>query len=160
MLPYVVDGPLPIRMLAPPKREMTVHCDLLPTKWRQSGGMTRPGGRYLHPCLELELDLMANKVMRGFSTLVKRHLHRLSVDIAVVIDKPDVQQEEEPSACVGMWRIDKVDVSECPNLPERLGRSVQADTIRASLLMQQTEMDIESVRQELEGIPEAEVVAA
>lgn len=151
MLPYVVDGPLPIRMLAPPKRERTVHCDLLPTKWRQSEGMTRPDGRYLHPCLELELDLMANKTMRGFSSLVKRHLCKLSVDVAVVIDKPDLQEEEEPSACVGMWRFDKVDVSQCPHLPERLGHSVQADTIRASILMQQTQLDIQSVRQELDG---------
>lgn len=154
MLPYVVDGPLPIRVLAPPKREMTVHCDMLPTKWRQSGGTTRSDGRYLYPCLELDLDLMANKMMRGFSSLVNRHLHRISVDVAFVINKPDMQQEDEPSACLGMGRFDRVDVSECPNLPERLGQSVRADTIRATMLLQQTEMDIQSVRQELEVVDE------
>ena len=38
--------------------------------------------------------------------------------------------------------------------------SVKADTIRASLLMQETELYLQSVRQELERIPEPEAVAA
>lgn len=162
MLPYVVDGPYPIRVMAPPKREITVHCDMLPTKWHQSSGRTLRGGRYLHPCLELELDLMANKTMRGFASLVKRYLVKMSVDVAVIVQKPDLQEEEEGSACLGMWRFDKVDVSQCPNLPERLelGRSVKADTLRATMLMKQTELDLASVREELEGIPEVEAVAA
>jgi len=162
MLPYVVDAPLPIRMLQPPKRELTIHCDMLPTKWHQHDGIKRPDGRYLHPCLELELDLMANKTMRGFASLVKRYLRKMSVDVAVIIDTPDLQKEQELSACVGMWRFDKVDVSQCPKLPERieLGHSVRADTIRASMLMKQTELDLQTVRDELEIIPEPEAVAA
>lgn len=161
MLPYVVDGPMPIRVMAPPKRELTVHCDMLPTKWHQLNGCTRASdGRYLYPCLELELDLMANKTMRGFASLVKRYLGKMSIDVAVIIDTPDLQDEEELSACVGMWRFDKVDVSACPQLPDRLGHSVKADTIRASLLMQQTELDVQSVRQELESIPEPGAVPA
>jgi hypothetical protein len=162
MLPFVVDGPMPIRMLAPPKREITIHCDMLPTRWHQLDGCSRPDGRYLHPCLELELDLMANKTMRGFASLVKRYLCKMSVDVAIIVDKPDLQEEQELSACMGMWRFDKVDISDCPPLPERLelGRSVRADTIRASLLLQQTELDMQCVREELESILEPEAVAA
>jgi hypothetical protein len=164
MLPYVVDGPYPIKVLSPPKKEVTINCALLPTKWHQHEGETRTDGRYLYPCLELELDLMATKVMRGFASLVKRYLSKMLVDVAVTIDKPDLQQEEELSACIGMWRFDKVDISHCPNLPNRLsGRSsVQADTIRASILMQQTELDLQVARQELlkDSLPRAQAVAA
>jgi hypothetical protein len=164
MLPYVVDGPYPIKILSPPKKEVTINCALLPTKWHQHEGETRTDGRYLYPCLELELDLMATKVMRGFASLVKRYLSKMLVDVAVTIDKPDLQQEEELSACIGMWRFDKVDISHCPNLPNRLsGRSsVQADTIRASILMQQTELDLQVARQELlkDSLPRAQAVAA
>jgi hypothetical protein len=98
MLPYVVDGPYPIKVLSPPKKEVTINCALLPTKWHQHEGETRTDGRYLYPCLELELDLMATKVMRGFASLVKRYLSKMLVDVAVTIDKPDLQQEEELSA--------------------------------------------------------------
>ena len=105
---------------------------------------------------------MANKTMRGFTSLVKRYLCKISVDLAVTVDTPDTQEEQELSACLGMWRFDKVDLSECPRLPERLelGHSIRADTIRASMLMQQTELDMQSVREELESTPEAVTVAA
>jgi hypothetical protein len=90
---------------------------MLPTKWRTRGACYKDE-KYLHPCLELELDVMANKAMRGMTSLVKRFLKGMSVDVAVTIDKPDLQKEEELSACVGMFRLEKIDVSVCPKLPE------------------------------------------
>lgn len=156
MLPSLVGGPMPIRMLAPPKREMTIHCTMLPTKWRKVDCRRTPGGQFLHPCLELELDLMANKAMRGMASLVKRYLSSISVDVAVTIDKPDGQMEDELSACVGMWRFDMVDVSSCPKLPERmeLGRSVRADTVRATMLMQRMNLSVQDL-EDLQSLPEA-----
>lgn len=150
--------------MAPAKREITVHCDLLPTKWRHFDATTQEDGRYLHPCLELELDLMANKTMRGFASLVKRYLCSMSVDVAIVVDKPDLQAEDELSACVAMWRFDKVDITQCPKLPDRddLGSGIQADTIRASMLISQTEQqiekDIQNARDQLGSLLESSVI--
>lgn len=149
---------MPIRMVAPPKREMTIHCSMLPARWRTRDACHK-NGRFLHPCLELELDVMAHKAMRGMASLVKRYLKTMSVDVAVTIDKPDNQVEDELSACVGMFRFDQIDVSSCPKLPERigLGHSLQADTIRASMLMQSLDP---SAIMELQSIPEAQEVGA
>ena len=36
MVPSLVDGPLPIRLVAPPKKEKVVNCDWMPIIWRQS----------------------------------------------------------------------------------------------------------------------------
>jgi hypothetical protein len=143
---------MPIRMVAPPKREMTIHCSMLPAKWTTRDACHR-NGKYLHPCLELELDVMANKAMRGMASLVKRYLKGISIDVAVTIDKPDLQKEDELSACVGLFRFDKIDVSACPKLPERLelGHSLRDDTIRASMLMKSIDS---SAITELQSLPE------
>lgn len=102
---------------------------------------------------------MANRAMRGMASLVKRYLSSISVDVAVTIDKPDGQVEDELSACVGMWRFDMIDVSSCPKLPERmeLGRSIRADTVRASMLMQCMNISVHDL-QELQSLPEAQEV--
>lgn len=155
-----------IKMLAPPKYEYTIHCERLPTKWRQVSASTRESdGRFLHPCLEVELDLMANKTVRGFASLAKRYLSKMSVDVAVTIDKPDLQEQDELSACVAMWRFDRVDLSQCPMLPARdnLGHGERADVVRASMLLrEQMQHDLQQVQQEemMESIPETEAVAA
>jgi hypothetical protein len=148
---------MPIRMVAPPKREMTIHCNMLPTKWRTRGACYKDE-KYLHPCLELELDVMANKAMRGMTSLVKRYLKGMSIDVAVTIDKPDLQKEEELSACVGMFRLEKIDVLVCPKLPERLelGHSLQEDTIRASMLLKSIDP---SAVLELQSFPESAELA-
>jgi hypothetical protein len=125
---------------------------MLPTKWRTRDACHK-NGKYLHPCLELELDVMANKAMRGMSCLVKRYLQGMSIDVAVTIDKPDLQKEDELSACVGMFGIHKIDVLACPKLPERLelGHSLRDDTIRASRLIQSIDP---SAITELQSLPE------
>lgn len=46
MLPSLVGGPMPIRMVAPPKREMTIHCTMLPTKWRKVDRCRTPDGQF------------------------------------------------------------------------------------------------------------------
>lgn len=149
MIPSLVDGPAPIRLVAPPKKEKVVHCNYLPIYWK------RHQGDGLQPILIATLDCMSNRAMRSMASLVKRYLSSLSVDVAIMIGKPNNQEEPEPSAyvdrkqntnsmrerrfqsvdsssltcilsfqfiltrCLGMWRFDHIDVSLCPKLPDR-----------------------------------------
>lgn len=76
--------------------------------------------------LEVELDCMSSKAMRGMASIIKKNLSGIVLDIAVVIEKPDGATEEEPTACLGMWRFDRVDIETCPMLPERQVSEIEA----------------------------------
>ena len=120
MIPSLVDGPLPIRMLAPPKREKVVNCDWMPIVWNQHDKEIGPDGCTLfYPVLEATLDCMTSRTIRSMAGLVKKYLHLLSIDVAIVIGTPEHQQEPEPSACLGLWRFNHIDISLCPLLPDR-----------------------------------------
>jgi hypothetical protein len=140
VMPYVVDGPLPIRVLAPPRREMSVINPLLPNpKWNFHKKETAADGRMLQPCLELELDLISNRAMRGISAMVRRHVKIVSLDLAVIISG---ESEKEPGACLGLWRFDYFDPNQCPQLPPRATSdedeksALDDDLLRASQIME------------------------
>jgi hypothetical protein len=122
MVPSLVDGPLPVRMLAPPKREKVINCDWMPIIWNQHDEETDETGKILCAQLEATLDCMTSRPIRSMAGLVKKYLHMLSIDVAVVIAKPDHTMKEntdEPSACLGIWRFHHIDISQCPQLPDR-----------------------------------------
>ena len=120
MIPSLVDGPLPIRMMAPPKREKVVNCDWMPIVWNQHDQEIGPDGNTLYyPVLEATLDCMTSRPIRSMAGLVKKYLHLLSIDAAIVIGTPEHETEVEPSACLGLWRFNHIDISLCPQLPDR-----------------------------------------
>jgi hypothetical protein len=129
---------MPIRMVAPPKREKVVNCDWMPILWNQRDEETdTTSGKRLCAQLEATLDCMTSRAIRSMAGLVKRYLHILSIDVAVVIGKPDGEEgENEPGACLGLWRFNHIDVSECPHLPDRCvveaHSQPEADVLRAS----------------------------
>jgi hypothetical protein len=150
MIPSLVDGPMPIRVMAPPKREKVVHCDWMPITWNQHEEEIDSKGNVLYPVLEAVLDCMTSRAIRSMAGLVKKYLHMLSIDVAVVIGTPDGQSEIEPSACLGMWRFHHIEISNSPQLPDRyikeekfligndqdassIERVVSADVHRASI---------------------------
>lgn len=94
MIPSLVDGPMPIRMVAPPKKERVVHCDYLPITWKKH----EDGGHKLRPHIEATLDCLSSKAIRSMSCLVRKYLRKLSIDVAVVVAKPQDQTEPEPTA--------------------------------------------------------------
>ena len=63
---------------------------------------------------------MANSTMRSVCSMVKRYLGSIVGDAAIMIEKPDLQKEAEPTACLGMIRFDRIDVGGCSALPPRL----------------------------------------
>ena len=146
MIPSLVDGPMPIRMLAPPKKEKVVNCDWMPIVWSQRDEEVGPDGSRLYPILEATLDCMTSRPIRSMAGLVKKYLHLLSVDAAIVIGTPNHLPDAEPSACLGLWRFNHIEISMCPHLPDRyqveakcqVGHDdvvIAADVQRASIAM-------------------------
>jgi hypothetical protein len=138
LIPSLVEGPLAIRILAPPKREFLISCDALPVHWRSYEAEIDPKtGRRLAPALQIELDCVSNRIMRGMAGILKRHFESVAIDVAVVVQKPDGQEEDEPQACLGMWRFNHIDVSKCPSFPDRFEyeSEVRAARERASPLL-------------------------
>lgn len=110
---------MPVRIIAPPKRELTIHSKILPTKWIRHEIETMPDGRKLAPCIEVEFDIVSNKTLRSVTSMLTRYISSISLDLALVVDKPTPESEDEPSACLAMWRFDHIDVSKCPKMPPR-----------------------------------------
>ena len=114
ILPCLVDGPLPIKMIAPPKKELSVSCASLPSQWKFHKKEIRADGTVLEPVLEMEIDVISNAAIRGVSGMLKRYIKSIALDLAVIIHAPDPQ--EEPEACLGLWRFDHIDVETCPTI--------------------------------------------
>ena len=86
---------MPIRMAAPAKRERPVHNpDLIPVFWRK----LQDDGHRQRAHLEATLDCLSGKAIRSMASLVKRFLVKLSIDCAILVNKPEDQTEPEPSA--------------------------------------------------------------
>jgi hypothetical protein len=58
MIPSVVEGPMPVRMLAPPKKEIVIHGSVLQIEWNSLEG----DGKKQCPHLEAILDCMSGYV--------------------------------------------------------------------------------------------------
>lgn len=143
-----MDGPLPIRIIAPPKKEITVQGSILPTKWIKHAAKTSPDGSTLHPCLELEVDMVSNSTLRSVSGMLRKYIKAISLDLAVIIAKPTPNDPDEPSACVGLWRFDHINIERCPPLPSRTSNSLAADVFRASSLSNLSPQELVTITEE------------
>lgn len=150
MIPSLVEGPLACRVLAPPKKEKTIQCAFLSVSWSKHPPATVKG-RKLCAAIKCELDCLSSRTIRGMAGIVKKHLHLLTVDVAVTISKPDGQAEEEPQACLGLWRFDHIDVASCPKLPDRFEfeakKGQPPDVLKATHIMQLTNAEFQSLEQ-------------
>lgn len=153
MIPSVANGPLAIRLIAPPKREVQISCALLPVTWRKYPAEVTAQGRKLEPLLEMELDCVQTATMRAMAALAKRNIQSVALDVAIVISKPEGQKEEEPEACVGIWRFNKINVSECCSFPdayeeEAASRGHPPDVFRASAVVGLNRGELEQILQQ------------
>lgn len=140
MIPSIVDAPFAVKLVAPAKAEKTVHCDYVKVDWKKYEKEETSSGRKLCIALEATLDLMSTSFIRSAASLVKNNLKLLTVDVAIVISKPDTQEEEEHMACIGCWRFSHVDIKTCPHMPDRYVAEAQAHNVdpsvfRASVVM-------------------------
>jgi hypothetical protein len=137
----IVEAPYPIRLLAPKGKEIQVERPFLPTTYHRHDVVGD-----LCPILEVTLDMLGNATIRGMASLVKRYLSGISLDLAAIVTAPDGQTEgDEPEACLGLWRMNHIDVTQYPRLPDRFetdgcsDETVQA--IRAHILLKGARLD-------------------
>ena len=157
ILPEVVEANYVVKSMAP-KGNKTLHREgLIETIYHTSsdgaleGGPSPNNASLLCPIVEVTLDMVGNRAIRGMASLVKRYLVSISVDLAAIISKPDGQEEDEPEACLGLWRLHHIDISKCPPLPDRFAMLMEnnkghigdnhnnSDLLRASLLSKEAE---------------------
>jgi hypothetical protein len=140
VIPSIVEGSLAVKILAPPKKEVRLNCASLPVSWQQYDPETTSKGRKLCPALEVTLDCVSARSMRTMAGIIKRNLRYLSVDMAIVIGQPRGKEEDELEACLGLWRMDHVEVSTCPHFPDRFANEASRmgqdpDVLRATKLL-------------------------
>jgi hypothetical protein len=156
----IKEGPMPVKVLCPPKTVKVIKfstlASFLPYTWSQHDGTTRPDGRYLHLCIELEMDCVSNKWTRGMGSLLKRYLKSVTVDLASAIDPYD-SDGAELCSCLATWKFKRIDVPSCSKMPKRISQesSLHNDTIRASVLMQK-KIDVTKLELDLDESSEEE----
>jgi hypothetical protein len=79
--------------------------------------------------------------------MLKRYIRLIALDLAVVIHTPDGQTEQEPEACLGLWRFDHIDVLTCPPLSTRQDQR-RDDMYRASRFMRLSEEELAVIQEE------------
>jgi hypothetical protein len=134
MIPSIVEAPFAIRIVNPGKIETTVHCDYVNVVWKKYEKSVTPSGKKLCVALEATLDLMSTRVIRTAASLVKNNLKHLVTDVAIVISKPDLQEEEEPMACIGCWRFSHINIAACPDMPDRYIAEAKANQLDPSVV--------------------------
>jgi hypothetical protein len=76
VLPSVTEAPFAIRVIAPAKKELIVHCTYVPCTWRKHEASKDPRtGKTLAPLLEVEVDCMSDKWVRSIVNLCVKHAH-------------------------------------------------------------------------------------
>lgn len=161
-MPCLVDGPMPVRIISPPKKEVTCHAKSLPTKWIKHPTETTADGSVLQPCLEVEFDIVSNKTLRSVSSMLRRYIQCIACDLALIVEKPLPNDKDEPSACLALWRFDRIDIDSCPALPSRNQDSadsttesnknakLRADVKRASEIVNLSQAELATIRERAE----------
>jgi hypothetical protein len=119
VIPCLVDGPLAIRLIKPKPMELSVHTDKHPAVWTDVNMSIDPfTNKTSQMVVEVDIDFISDRSYRKLFSLVRPHMRSLTIDVAFVASKPKNSTIEEPSVCLGIWRIDKVDFERCAVFPE------------------------------------------
>jgi len=124
IIPMVVKAPYVVKMIAPNPSEMTMHTPRHPVSVKKVNKVVDPatGETTAAAVMELGVDFYTSAAIGRIINVVMPHLGKITVDVAMVIHPPwEAEGEEvnEPSACIGVWRIDQVDFLSCAQLPEK-----------------------------------------
>ena len=123
IVPVVVKAPYVVKMVAPNSCEMILHTPRHPVTIKKVHKSEDPfTGKKSEALMEVDIDFYTNAAFGRIINIVFPHLGSITIDVALVIQAPcDAQGNAaaEPSACLGVWRIDKVDFLSCAQLPEQ-----------------------------------------
>lgn len=129
VIPYIVDGPLAIRMIKPPKpKEVPIHTPRHPAKWiRIPKSVDHITGKTNCAIMECDVDCVSDNKMRKLISIVRPFMQSITIDMAFIIAKTDSSSIDEPCACLGLWRVDKVDFDSYAVFPDRTIDDVAAE---------------------------------
>eukprot|EP00984_Skeletonema_dohrnii_P014630 scaffold6162_cov93-Skeletonema_dohrnii-CCMP3373.AAC.10 len=124
IVPMVVKAPYVVKMIAPNPSEMTMHTPRHPVSVTKVNKVVDPatGETTAAAVMELGVDFYTSAAIGRIINVVMPHLGKITVDVALVIHPPweaEGEEANEPSACIGVWRIDQVDFLSCAQLPEK-----------------------------------------
>jgi Protein ENHANCED DISEASE RESISTANCE 2, C-terminal len=144
LMPFVVDAPSAVKMFAPAKgTQVTVKSDNVKVTWKKYNNGTCPrSGKKLSIAIEGVVDLVEKRFVRSAASLVKGNLQRLLVDCALIVSTPEKQTEEEPMACLGFFRLNRVYILDCPQMPDRYAAEAASIKVSTSLMRASTMMGL------------------
>lgn len=117
-----------IKLIKPKPQEFNMHGWRHPVSWHKVDKSIDPKtGRTSSALLECDIDLVSNPAIRKIVGMVRPHLSKITIDVALIVSKPKDSDVDEPSACIGMWRIDRVDFEGCAVFPEKSVEQVVAE---------------------------------
>ena len=124
IIPMVVKAPYVVKIIAPDPSEMTMHTGRHPMSIKKVNKVVDPatGKTTAAAVMEFGVDFYTSAAIGRIINIVMPHWGSITVDLAIVIAPPwgaEGEEADEPSACLGVWRIDKVDFMSFAQLPEK-----------------------------------------
>ena len=120
ILPCLVDGPYIIRQMAPEKSNVTIAGRRVGASWHELSASTDPKtGKERAALLEVDCDLISNSSVRSICNIVLGQVKKVKIDCAMIVEKPYLSEVEEPAACLGLWRMDHIDMKKTALAPEK-----------------------------------------
>lgn len=125
----VVNAPYLVKMIAPDPTLNAIHQPMSPVTIKKVNKAVDPttGKTKAAAVMEVGVDFYTSAAIGRLINIVMPHLGSITLDIAFVIAAPWGKEGTEPSACLGVWRIDKVDFMKCAQLPEKPIKAVQEE---------------------------------
>jgi len=126
VIPQIVEGPLPIRMLAQAKKNAIIKGTSLPLTWHKDSEFVDKHGNVQKAILEVDCDIAgSSKLVRTSASLLRRYMHLITADLAFMlahaVDDDDVQtmppEEVKHSVCLGVARVEKIIPEMCAVMP-------------------------------------------
>ena len=147
LIPCFVDGPRAIKLLRPKPIEVIVNNDVMhPATWFDVPPAHDPiTKKKEHAILELDMNFVSSRGIRRILSIARPHLQSITIDIAFIISKPVDSQDEEPNACLGLFRVDKVDFEKFAVTPvSTLDESME----EIKSIMEQSDLDVPRIIEE------------
>ena len=120
ILPCLVDGPYIIKAMGLPQKEVTIAGGRVGATWHEyNESIDAETGKKRSALLEVDCDLISNPGVRKICNIVLGQVKNVRIDCAMIVEKPYLSEVEEPAACLGLWRMDRVDMSKAALVPEK-----------------------------------------
>ena len=120
ILPCLVDGPYIIKVMAPAEKEVTIAGGRVGATWHKyDESVDHRSGKKRAALLEVDCDLISNPGVRKICNIVLGQVKNVRIDCAMIVEKPYLSEVKEPAACLGLWRMDKIDMNDSPLVPQK-----------------------------------------